>query len=106
MIASLPKSSAPGARFVYEHRLELVIAFFLALGTLAVFGWSCAHDFVNYDDDVYVTDNRHVQGGLTPSNIRWAFTTFYASNWHPLTWLALQLDAQIYGMRPAGFHLT
>jgi tetratricopeptide (TPR) repeat protein len=48
---------------------------------------------VAIDDPVYVTRNRHVSEGLTPENMRWAWTTFYQSNWHPLTWLSLQLDA-------------
>jgi hypothetical protein len=39
-------------------------------------------------------------------NIKWAFTTFDAEFWHPLTWLSLMADAQIFGGRPFGFHLT
>ena len=36
----------------------------------------------------------------------WAFTTGTASNWHPLTWLSHMLDCQLYGLKPAGHHLT
>jgi tetratricopeptide (TPR) repeat protein len=63
-------------------------------------------DFVNYDDDLYVFANPHVQSGLSVQGLWWAFTTFDASNWHPLTWISLQLDCAIYGLKPAGFHVT
>ncbi len=62
--------------------------------------------FVNYDDIDYVTRNSHVQSGLTVDGVKWAFTTFRASNWHPLTWLSLMADAQIYKLNPRGYHLT
>jgi Tfp pilus assembly protein PilF len=78
----------------------------LAVGTLAAFGRVCGNDFVNYDDRDYVTDNPHVQSGLTPASVAWAFTTTHAANWHPLTWLSLELDHQLFGMAPWGYHLT
>ena len=62
--------------------------------------------FANVDDDQYVTSNRHVQSGITASTVAWAFTTFEAANWHPLTWLSHSLDYTIYGSKPAGHHLT
>lgn len=64
------------------------------------------HDFVNFDDRSYVADNEQVLSGLTPASIWWALTTGEMSNWHPLTWLSLQLDSQLYGRWPGGFHLT
>lgn len=62
--------------------------------------------FVNYDDDIYVTANPHVQQGLTALNFAWSFRTETADNWHPLTWLSLMLDAQWSGRQAFGFHLT
>ena len=84
--------------------------FFLCLllvaATLAVY-WPAIHGyFLNYDDPLYFTSNRHVLTGLTPGNVVWAFTTGHASNWHPLTWLSLMLDAQLFGKGPIGPHLT
>ena len=61
--------------------------------------------FINYDDDLYVTENVHVQSGVEWDTVQWAFTTYHASNWHPLTWLSHALDAQLFGMAPAGPHL-
>jgi tetratricopeptide (TPR) repeat protein len=78
----------------------------LALITFALFVPSLRHDFLKYDDQQYVTENPHVLSGLTWSGFLWAFKTFHASNWHPLTWLSHQLDCQLYGLHPAGHHLT
>jgi len=84
----------------------LAICLSLTVATLSVF-WSVRnHDFVNYDDQLYVTENRQVQSGLTWSGVLLAFATTDASNWHPLTWLSHMLDYEIYAMNPAGHHLT
>jgi tetratricopeptide (TPR) repeat protein len=76
----------------------------LVLWTLAVFWRASANGFIDYDDDI--TKNPHVQAGLTLPSIAWAFTTVQSANWHPLTWLSLQLDYEIHGLDAAGFHLT
>jgi Flp pilus assembly protein TadD len=78
----------------------------LVVATLAVYWPVLRQQFVNFDDDVYVLGNRKVQDGLTAQSIDWAWTTTRASNWHPLTWLSLQLDGQLYGLKPGGYHLT
>ncbi|MFH1673235.1 MAG: hypothetical protein ABIF87_07405 [Pseudomonadota bacterium] len=87
-------------------RSKLIVCLFLIVATISVFWQVSKHDFVNYDDHKYVTDNRRVQAGLTWEGTTWAFTTFHASNWHPLTWLSHMLDCQLYGLSPAGHHLT
>lgn len=86
--------------------VKLVICLALGLGTLAVYAPVRQYDFVNYDDDDYVTQNPHVSNGLTGDNVVWAFTRSYAGNWHPLTWLSHMLDVQLYGLNPGGHHLT
>jgi protein O-mannosyl-transferase len=78
----------------------------LTAATLAVYWHTGNNEFVNLDDFLYVSDNPHVQGGLTPDNVRWAFTASYATNWHPLTWLSHMTDCQLYGLSPWGHHLT
>ena len=78
----------------------------LVVATLGAF-WPAIHaGFVNYDDPVYVTANRHVQSGLSLESIRWAFANLDAGFWHPLTWLSLLLDCQLFGQHPEGYHLT
>jgi Tfp pilus assembly protein PilF len=70
------------------------------------FGQTLHHDFVNFDDDVYVYGNSTVQDGLTARGMVRAFTQVYASNWHPLTMLSHMLDCQLYGLNAGGHHLT
>lgn len=64
------------------------------------------HAFLLYDDPLYVTENPNVQAGLHAANAAWAFTTFAAGNWHPLTWLSHMLDTELFGMEPAPRHLV
>ena len=78
----------------------------LTLSTLLVFWQVRNFDFVNYDDNVYVYENQHVLNGLTYDGIIWAFTTSYASFWHPMTWLSLMLDCQLFGPDSGWFHLV
>jgi len=59
-----------------------------------------------YDDAQYILQNDHVRAGLTVAGARWAFTTFYAANWHPLAWLSHMADVSLFGLNPAGHHLT
>jgi len=87
-------------------RRKAAICVALGVITLAVFSPCLKHDFLAYDDQQYVTENPHAQAGLTRPGVVWAFTTYYASNWHPLTWLSHMLDCQLYGLNPAGHHLT
>jgi tetratricopeptide (TPR) repeat protein len=62
------------------------------------------NQFINWDDPDYVVGNRMVAGGLTARSVAWAFTTGFASNWHPLTWLSHMLDANLFGATPAASH--
>ena len=88
-----------------NHKLALV-AVFLALITLVVYGQTLTHDFINFDDDRYVYHNQHVLHGLTRAGVAWALTTNCESNWHPVTWLSHMLDCQMYGVKPWGHHLS
>jgi tetratricopeptide (TPR) repeat protein len=72
----------------------------------AVFLPALQNDFINYDDDVYVTGNPHVQAGLNAATVAWAFQSTDASNWHPLTWLSHMADCSLHGLDPRGHHLT
>src|ERR1700690_3090514 len=76
----------------------------LALITLLVYLPVTRDHFVNFDDQVYVTDNRTVQNGLTWAGIQWAFTTGHGSNWHPLTWLSHMMDWELFGLNPGPPH--
>jgi len=78
----------------------------LVLCCIAIYGQTLCHAFGVYDDQLYVTENAEVRGGLTWAGVVWAFTTDRAMYMHPITWMSHMLDCDLYGMRPWGHHLT
>jgi protein O-mannosyl-transferase len=90
---------------IWLGRRNVVICLLLVAATLAAYGPVMRHPFVNYDDDVYVTQNEHVQSGLSWSTIQWAFSSDVI-NWHPLTWLSHALDWQLFATHAGGHHFT
>jgi tetratricopeptide (TPR) repeat protein len=88
-----------------RHR-KSIIGLLLILLTFAVYYRLSGYEFVNYDDDLYVTANAQVQKGLTLKNLVWAFSTTDIANWHPLTWISHQLDVRLWGMDSGRHHLT
>ena len=89
-----------------HRRLKITICLVLAAVTFVAYIQLQSHDFLNYDDNLYITDNPRVRSGLSQESIVWAFTATYAANWHPLTWLSHMLDCELYGLNPKGHHLT
>ncbi len=92
----------PGA-FFRSDTGALVLLACLTAGTFIRVLWA---DFLSYDDPFYVTHNPLVLGGLSWKSLLGAWTSFDCANWHPLTWMSLMLDYQLYGLQPWGFHLT
>lgn len=90
----------------YLYSQKRTICLLLMVTTLAVFWPLINHEFINFDDDLYVYDNSQVRTGLTLKGVIWAFTTTRTSNWHPLTWLSHMTDCELYGLWPGGHHLT
>ncbi|MCC6795676.1 MAG: tetratricopeptide repeat protein [Candidatus Hydrogenedentes bacterium] len=87
-----------------KRALLYAVAVFAAAVAAHVF---CSQSgFVDYDDDDYVFLNPHVSAGLSLDNVRWAFTTGHAANYHPLTWLSHMLDVSIWQLEPRGHHIT
>jgi hypothetical protein len=78
----------------------IAICLLLGLAILAIYSQTFDYGFVSYDDDRYVYDNPMVKMGISPQGLSRAFTTFYASNWHPLTWISYILDYELFGLRP------
>lgn len=99
---SAPRGNPAGA----DSALRRAVPGLLVVLTVVAFSPVLVCGFVNYDDPVYVLDNPYVRGGLTPQGVRWAFTTLYFGNWHPLVWLSLQLESQLFGVRSGIFHAT
>lgn len=84
------------------------VALCLALAALVISTYWPAlfNGFVSYDDAVYVYKNKQVLHGLSWEGVREAFTTTEASLWHPLTCLSFELDTELFGTKPFGYHLT
>jgi protein O-mannosyl-transferase len=99
-----PSSHKPGGVFVSQQKRSTVLSLLLVLFTLAFYNPVVHNGFINMDDNGYVTDNSHVQAGLTWATVKWAFTTLDDANWHPITWLSHALDYQLFKMNPAGHH--
>jgi protein O-mannosyl-transferase len=87
-------------------RSDVVICVLLALAVFAVYGQTLHFDFISYDDPDYVTSNAHVRAGLTLPGAAWAFTSSFAGNWFPLTWLSHMLDVQLFGLDAGMHHFT
>jgi protein O-mannosyl-transferase len=82
----------------------VVLCLVLALATVGIYNPVIHNGFINFDDDYYIFHNPHVNGGLSWDTVQWAFTSYYSSNWHPLTWLSHALDCQLFKLNPAGHH--
>jgi len=90
--------------FRSPEKRRLIFCLLLALATIALYNSVTRAPFLNFDDQVYVTDNPQVRAGLTWNTVVWAFRTPKAFDWHPITWLSYALDWQIFGLDPAGYH--
>lgn len=103
VIARTPSAALPFGL----TRKTLLLAGVLIVCVLVLYAPTLGDQFLNYDDDVYVTANAHVSKGLTSENLGWAFTsTSDAGLWQPVTWVSHMLDVSVFGMNPAGHHAT
>lgn len=78
----------------------------LVLVTGVIYAPILHHPFISFDDPEYVVDNSQVRAGLTWRTFTWAWTSLEHANWHPFTWISHAMDVQVFGMNPAGHHLT
>lgn len=94
----------PKANSQHVKLSGVVILMLLAAAAAYLPLWD--NGFINLDDGIYITFNKHVQLGLTLDNLKWAFS--FADKpgtyWHPATWLSLMLDHDLFGLNPAGYH--
>ena len=86
--------------------LYVSVLILLLLLVCLVYLRALTNDFVRYDDQVYVTENVHVQRGLTWESVKWAFCTPTVPYWHPVTMLSHMLDCELFGLKAWGHHLT
>ena len=89
-----------------DRRYVLLIYAALALATTIAYEPIRHNDFVNYDDDRYVTENTQVQEGITRESVIWAFTGTHQYMWHPLTSLSHMVDCELFGLNSFWHHLV
>jgi tetratricopeptide (TPR) repeat protein len=93
---------------VSERRLTWLCAGALVVAVAVTMGRATTAGWMWLDDGLYVTRNVQVLAGLSWKGLEWAFTyddgrdTYF----HPLTWLSLMLDVQLFGQNPVAFHLV
>lgn len=85
---------------------ELLLGAVLVAVVLATFAPVVRNEFIYFDDGQYLLENPHVTQGVSFANVRWAFTTLYAQNWHPLTWISHMIDYRLFGPWAGGHHLV
>ncbi len=88
------------------RRLDIAVWLGLILAVFAVYAQAAHHDFVNFDDDLYVYENPQVLAGLSPATLKWALTAVVSSNWMPVTLISHALDVQIFGPAAGPMHLV
>lgn len=93
--------------FLGRHA-DFLVCLFLSIIILAVYWQVINYDFVDYDDDVYITRNYRIQNGFTLKSLAWSFGLRHEEGtyWQPLTWLSHILDFQLYGLKSGMHHLT
>ena len=108
-LRSPARANSPRRAFEVSHvttfeRPDLLILLGLAVVTFGIYAQVIGHHFITFDDPTYIQENPMVNRGVTLAGLAWAFTTFHAGNWHPLTWIAHMIDSQLFGTF-AGGHL-
>ena len=87
-------------------RHAVFICLLLVIVTLPAYLQVASHQFVTFDDGLYITENIRIQNGINLENIAWSFTTTHSSNWHPLTWMSHLLDVSLFDMHSGSHHLV
>ena len=109
-MSSIPERRSSGAdphsgdTSATRSKQRAILSLLLVVLTLAFYNPVAHNSFVYFDDSPYILKNVSIQNGLNWDTIRWAFSTFYAGNWHPLTWISHALDYQLFGVNPVGHH--
>lgn len=85
---------------------DIVIGIALSAVIIIIYWQVKEFKFVYYDDEVYVTEKVHVMSGLTWAGVKWAMCSTESGFWHPVTWLSLMADRELFNLNAGGFHWT
>ena len=93
-------------KFNINQKKSIIVIGILIILIMGVY-WPVQHyGFIYFDDDVYITQNSHVQSGINMDGLCWAFSTKYFGLWNPMIWLSFMFDYQLYGLNAGGYHWT
>src|SRR5205085_6608559 len=101
MTSHLESNRAFFTRAVYRNPIFCLL---LILGTFAAYFPALHNGFVNFDDNKYIFENPNIQSGLTWKTMLWAATTYYYTNWHPITWISHAADISLFHLNPGMHH--
>lgn len=92
---------------IKNQKIRPIFALLIIISGLLVAYWQ-VHDFafISFDDGDYIVNNPAVNNGLSWAAVKWAFTAFYAANWHPLAWIAHMFDVSAFGLDSGDHHLS
>ncbi|MCD9188435.1 MAG: tetratricopeptide repeat protein [Pyrinomonadaceae bacterium] len=90
----------------FQTNRQLIVYSALFVLVMAIYYQAIGFNFINLDDNLYIFNNPIVLSGLNKDSLNWAFTKFYAANWHPVTWVSHLIDVELYGANPGGHHAT
>jgi tetratricopeptide (TPR) repeat protein len=93
-------------KFNIHQKYSILIVLMLFILTIGVYWPVQNYEFINFDDNVYVTENSHIQSGFTLDGFCWAFSTKYFDLWTPLVYLSYMFDYQLFGFNAGGYHWT
>ncbi len=74
--------------------------YILLVLTAIVYFQSFSGKYLNWDDNVYISDNSEVLSGISTNNIKSFFTKSYNSTYVPLTMVSWALEVEIFGNTP------
>lgn len=92
-------------RIMGKKHIYLIIIF-LIIASCASFGRIAGNDFINLDDNTYITENSFIKAGFTFESIKWAYGNRDSTMWQPITWISLIFDWSIFGANASGYHIV
>ncbi|HQU85514.1 MAG TPA: tetratricopeptide repeat protein [Pyrinomonadaceae bacterium] len=90
----------------FQANRQLIVYSMLFVLVMVIYFQAIGFKFINLDDNLYIFNNLIALSGLNKASVKWAFTEFYAANWHPITWISHFIDVELYGQNPGGHHAT
>jgi len=82
------------------------VACALVAAILAVYVQTASFGFSSYDDGIYVSENPVINRGLTADGLREVLLHGHHLLWTPVTSISYMIGCSLYGLSPAGHHLT